>query len=198
MGNPVSESVLVACYAVQVVLFTVLAVYTFYWYFWIRVRKLKQNSFHLLMFSLILMSCLNAIAQGTIRFFYFTSNDATTQQRLNYVCVVTFFLYEGFDFSAHCLFVMKYWLVAKKIEQVFKPDQDINSKADRHASLYLLIMMIWVWVVMLANCWLYWTLPENSDVESFVIGFFTFTPPFIFFAFLTHAFVIMRRLNGYF
>ena len=71
-----------------------------------RVLKIKQRNFHLMMFSIILISCSSLICN------YLVSSKNKTQYKLTYWWDIYYF---G-NVLAHSIFSMKYWIIAKKMK----------------------------------------------------------------------------------
>lgn len=110
---------------------------------------------------------------------------------------MTYYIYEGAGFTAHCIFVMKYWVVAKKIEQIFGSTTDSNLEF--RAKIYLYLLLIWIVLAMTLNVCFFWIYSKKVwDKWYKMLGLITVTPPLVYLAFLCNAFFIMKRHEGSF
>lgn len=75
------------------------------WYFTTRIFKLNQKGFHLMMFCLLQFCYLCYILEYV----------AVWAQASKTIIVFTYYFYYGCNSVAHGIFVMKYWVLSRKI-----------------------------------------------------------------------------------
>jgi hypothetical protein len=111
-------------YGLIVVWFIALAIYNFAWYFCNKILVLKENKFHLMMFVFIQISAVSLAVWAAMFIVIYRRADQYKQDKAFFneiwaVAWTSFNVYWLFDLVAHCIFVMKYWLVAQKIVAQF-------------------------------------------------------------------------------
>jgi hypothetical protein len=102
---------------------------------------------------------------------------------------------------AHSIFVMKYWVVAKKINDFYSESQP-RIKIEYRACLYLTCFMILITVSLSLDLCFMWNIlvviQDNKKVERYIFGLLTTAVPFGVLIFLIHAFLIMRNYHDKF
>ena len=87
-------------------------------YFYIRILKLKNKGFHLLMFSLSLFACLSFIISEVFEAMDGGDYSITFRDK----CYIIKSIFLGFSFLsddiAHSIFAVKYWVLSQKISQI--------------------------------------------------------------------------------
>lgn len=109
----------ILCYGLWILILMPL---NLYWYYWRKVRHLKNKDFFLTMFLLMQATLLS--------YFVLHSAELITGAESANVIFITYNLYYAGDSMLHTLFVMKYWGLSRKISYTISgvPDPNFECK----------------------------------------------------------------------
>lgn len=164
---------------ILILLYTLLISLTLKIYF-VPVRKLKNNKYHVLMLTLLLTGFTFQIIQCTI--------DLTIKEDPSTLGVYRFSLIAGMIFwwcddLLHCIFAMKYWILSRKL----KGKEKIKTKAQ--IMFYSQLFLIFLAPVL--NLWFLWT--PGRQYFLIGLGLFFSLPAFIVVIILAESLYTMHK-----
>lgn len=187
-------------FSIMIVAFASLAIYNFVSYFWKKILVLKQNKFHMLMFALIETSLIALVIWSSLWIVIYRQTidgllKGSEAQGFWNAAVVSFYIYWSCNIFAHCIFVIKYWLVSQKIAQHFNSS---NQNVERQAIIWLSFLITWVSFVTVANVYHLWDLDLEISLFFKLATALTLIAPLACFAILAHALWKLRAFKEHF
>ena len=139
--------------SIFVVFYTQLLFYVFYEYYWKRIRLVKlENYFHTIMFYLLVACCINIVVCGLLDFvtmwdwIYICLGRPpkwrATTDNLWAVHIIFYFGYLFLDYTSHCNFIMRYWVVSQKVRNIIFKQED--KWLERKAACLYSFLMFWI------------------------------------------------------
>ena len=114
----------------NIILYTILTGANLY-YFIVAILKLNEKQFHLGMLTLLQLTYLSTMIANGLKWRLagaIANEDASNYHSKQLLVYWTFtYLFYSFNVIAHSVFVIKYWVLAKKIESILKGQNDHDS-----------------------------------------------------------------------
>ena len=155
-----------------------------FWYFLARAVRLTQTRFHVLMSLLLFLCFLCYVTEWAL---IVAERDAT-------LAVLCYNFYYALNSIAHGIFVMKYWVLSRKILQVTTNSIDHNLHK-KEIAIYTLLILI---ITSTVGAHIVLTLKEIRTKEwgNRIFKFFLSAPPIMIVIIFAHALYSLRKHEG--
>ena len=156
-----------------------------YWYYWRLVRHLINKDFFQMMFLLM---------QATLMtYFILHTTEVVKDSESSNTVYITYNLYYAGDSLLHTLFVMKYWLLSRKIGAALSGEQDKYLEC----KFWLLQLSLIALIVVTVFLNTFYMVSRDKEAQyNKCLNFFLSSPPCIATLILAEALFRLRNYEG--
>ena len=169
-----------------------IGIFCLYFYGFKRVCRLEQRVFHLPMFCMLQIFSILIISANICGILFteaYILDDCTAAGKLQNANTILVSCGWTLNMWVHCLFVMKYWVVAQKIRHVYEQKA---SNLDRRLNCVVWTLLIYCPLAIFTYQHVQYSSKTKPPLRV-ATGLAMDLPPYIFFGLLIHAFYIMNQ-----